>query len=332
MLLNKLTTALLLCFCTSLATAQTQSPKITKAAEWKPNVKVFQTMASQCMNAPNRDECKAKSMQQAGAPAQAIAFSRLTGYDGYLRSYRKIGPVDVAYVTFPLRANENDGVLLVNGDPITVDVDDYNLMPKDDLKADLFYATLLQSNPDLMVFPGDRSSLQRPVSEKLSDGGQRFLVLYRLQTCHACAQLGEATLAFNFSPTGKFDGVKVWAVNAGGKQTSTSSGGAKPVDISDSHTSPVELTVGQPLNLTLAANPTTGYQWQLAAPVDQNVLKFTSSRHSGPQSAMPGAGGQQILGFTAAGQGKTTISLKYVRPWETNTPPAKTVVAEVVVK
>src|SRR3954471_2287657 len=113
MQLHKLTTAFLLCFSTGLANAQTPSPKISQAAEWQPDVKVFQSMATQCMNSPNQDECKAKAMQQAGASAQAIAFSRLTGYDGFMRSYRKIGPVDMAYVTFPLRANENEGVLLV---------------------------------------------------------------------------------------------------------------------------------------------------------------------------------------------------------------------------
>ncbi len=36
---------------------------------------------------------------------------------------------------------------------------------------------------------------------------------------------------------------------------------------------------------------------------------------------MPGAGGTQTFTFNAAGKGKTTLTLIYVRPWETNVTP-----------
>ncbi|OQY85422.1 MAG: hypothetical protein B6D41_14370 [Chloroflexi bacterium UTCFX4] len=41
----------------------------------------------------------------------------------------------------------------------------------------------------------------------------------------------------------------------------------------------------------------------------------------GNQTSMPGAGGTQTFTFNAAGKGKTTLTLIYVRPWETNVTP-----------
>lgn len=45
-----------------------------------------------------------------------------------------------------------------------------------------------------------------------------------------------------------------------------------------------------------------------------------------------GAGGNEVWIFEAAGSGKTEIILKYVRPWEKNVPPAKTVTFKVNIK
>jgi predicted secreted protein len=324
--------ALLLCTGVGLAGAQTSRQTISAAAEWQPGMATFQSILKRCMNAPNPDACKAKALKESGAPPAAIAFSELTGYDGFMRAFRAVGPVDVAYVLYPYRANENNGVLLVNGDPPVIDVDDDELIPKDDLRADPLYATLLQTNPGLIVWPGDRFDARYPVAEKLPGGGQRFLVFYQLQTCHACAELGEATFAFDFDRTGKFDGTKLWVVNAGGTAAADAPSSKQPVIVSTSPSKPVELAVGQPLNLMLATNPSTGYQWQLAAPFDQAVLRFTSSLHIGPEAGRVGASGQVILGFTAAQRGKSVISLKYVRPWERKAPPGKTMTVRVIVK
>src|SRR5919205_3809106 len=202
---NNIAVALLFCTGAGLAGAQTSRPTISAAAEWRPGMETFQSIMNRCMNAPNPDTCKVRALKESGASPAAITFSELTGNDGFLRAFRKVGPVDVAYVLYPYRANENNGVLLVNGDPQVIDVDDHELVPKGDLKADPLYAALLQSNPGLLVWPGDRFDTRYPATEELPGGGQRFLVLYRLQTCHACARLGDATVAFDFDRTRKFD-------------------------------------------------------------------------------------------------------------------------------
>jgi hypothetical protein len=63
--------------------------------------------------------CFLTEIRAAGASSEAVAFAKSLadkGY-GYLREFRDTGRVDVAYVEFFLRANEMEGVYLVNGLP-----------------------------------------------------------------------------------------------------------------------------------------------------------------------------------------------------------------------
>jgi hypothetical protein len=94
-----------------------------------------------------------------------------------------------------------------------IDVDDYQLLPKDELAKNQAYAALLRKFPNLAVFPGDRAGTSFIIEQNLPDGGQRFLVPYVLvDGCHACARPGSLQLAFDFDPTGKFFGANVVAV------------------------------------------------------------------------------------------------------------------------
>jgi predicted secreted protein len=83
-----------------------------------------------------------------------------------------------------------------------------------------------------------------------------------------------------------------------------------------STTMAVNTTTGKTFNVTLGSNPTTGYQWQVAGIGDTNLVKFMQSTYVPPQSNLLGAPGKQILTFEALKQGRTIISLGYVRPWE----------------
>jgi len=79
---------------------------------------------------------------------------------------------------------------------------------------------------------------------------------------------------------------------------------------------------GKTFTLTLDSNPTTGYRWQLANPVDEKHVKLISSEYHRPSTQLIGAGGKEIWNFKAVAAGTTEIHLKYIRPWETNMPPA----------
>jgi inhibitor of cysteine peptidase len=86
---------------------------------------------------------------------------------------------------------------------------------------------------------------------------------------------------------------------------------------------PIEVEVGQEFAITLRSNPTTGYQWQLVDLSDADIVKLVGSEYKGPEAERVGAGGEEVWSFQATGQGETSVSLVYVRPWEKDVPPAE---------
>jgi inhibitor of cysteine peptidase len=94
----------------------------------------------------------------------------------------------------------------------------------------------------------------------------------------------------------------------------------------------LEVTAGQEFSITLTSNVTTGYHWELAAPLDETVIKLLGSEYKAPETKLVGVGGQEIWTFRAIGQGHTVINLKYVRPWEKDVAPVKTASYMVIVQ
>ncbi len=95
---------------------------------------------------------------------------------------------------------------------------------------------------------------------------------------------------------------------------------------------PRVVKVGQEFTIRLQSNATTGYKWQFAKPPDENFLKLLRSDYKHPASKLVGAGGEEIWTFKALTEGKTTIELNYVRPWEKDTKPAQSTNFVVVIK
>lgn len=83
----------------------------------------------------------------------------------------------------------------------------------------------------------------------------------------------------------------------------------------------VHLTVGDTLIVTLNANPTTGYNWEIEA-----LNPLLLSRVGAPQflssSQMIGASGKMVFTFKASSPGTCDLSLVYRRSWERNANPA----------
>jgi inhibitor of cysteine peptidase len=95
----------------------------------------------------------------------------------------------------------------------------------------------------------------------------------------------------------------------------------------------VIMHVGQQFDVTLDANHTTGYSWQLEDPLNAGVIKSSGSKYVSPKTAHVGASGQEVWTFLATGAGRTLISLKYVRPFDKPTvAPAKEAFFVVVVR
>jgi hypothetical protein len=199
------------------AGAQDQAAqKIDASALFQPGMSTMQAAREACDQKRGLEvsACFVDQMQAAGATPQAVAFMHAIHNNGFLRDFKDTGRVDIAFVYYPYRANENQGCLLVNGTPNIIDVDDYELLPKADLSKNPRYTALLAKNPDLSVFPGDRAGMKFIAARKLADGGQQFVVLYYLSKCHACARAGTLRLSFEFDSAGKFLGVKIASVQA----------------------------------------------------------------------------------------------------------------------
>ena len=89
--------------------------------------------------------------------------------------------------------------------------------------------------------------------------------------------------------------------------------------------SAIHAKVSEEFSIILDANPTTGYQWQLANPFDEKILKLIGSDYKAPKTKRVGAGGKEIWTFKALAAGQTTISFKYVRSWEKDKEPGKSI-------
>jgi len=95
------------------------------------------------------------------------------------------------------------------------------------------------------------------------------------------------------------------------------------------------LAIGELLIVTLDSNNTTGYSWNLSAISDTAVIQKISDEYIAPEQTDPplmGQGGQEVWTFEALAAGTATISMKYIRPWESEAEPAETFEITVNVK
>jgi predicted secreted protein len=85
---------------------------------------------------------------------------------------------------------------------------------------------------------------------------------------------------------------------------------------------------GDEFVITMAATPSTGYEWTSGDNPD--VVFLRSTQVAGP--ARPGAPGSQELTFRAEHSGSSTLKLAYARSFEGGVPPAKTATFAITVK
>ena len=76
----------------------------------------------------------------------------------------------------------------------------------------------------------------------------------------------------------------------------------------------IRVKAGEEFAIVLDSNPSTGYAWRLASPVDEKIVRFVRSRYAaGDSGGRVGAGGKEYWTFTAASAGSTVIRLQYSR-------------------
>ena len=202
------------------AAAAAGADRITAAAIWQPSAAFMKSAHDTCDQrmASGFDACFIEAMARGGAPAAAVDFAkrmaaRPNGLVATVRSFRRTdGPVDVAHVLYPFRANENDACLLVNGNPDIVDVDDPQAIAPPAWKANPAFQALEKRYPNISVWPGDRTSTASPrvAVSPGGSGGQRFVFSYIFRdACHACAVVGSGEMAFDFDKAGRRAGQSV---------------------------------------------------------------------------------------------------------------------------
>jgi inhibitor of cysteine peptidase len=85
----------------------------------------------------------------------------------------------------------------------------------------------------------------------------------------------------------------------------------------------VNISVGDLLIVKLDSNKTTGYSWNLSAISNTRVIAKVSDEYITPPPSDPpmtGQGGYEKWTFEAIAAGTANISMKYIRPWETEEP------------
>jgi predicted secreted protein len=329
-------------FCTSSTACAQQTPKpstssatrIAASAVWNPSPDTLAAIRTKCADAgdPSRlENCFLGEMKSAGASPEAIAFARSAADIGviYMRAFRKVGPVDVAYVEYAFRANELEGAFLVNGDPSPIDVDDEDLLSKNRLQGNAAYSALAGQYPNISIWPGDRLDTKLPTLADTGWGTQTFSVNYILRDgCHACAQIGTATVAFGFDTEGKFSGAKVTSVTP----LASAAASAGAANFATVGVEQIRALAGKEFSVTLPANHTTGYSWRLATPLDPASLNLIGNVYHESTSGKVGASGEEVWTFSAQAPGTVQLDFEYVRSFEKTAPPAKTAKFSVVIE
>jgi hypothetical protein len=212
-LLALILSALLISRC-AMAQAPASAAKTDASAVWQIPSQFLATAHAACDNAPTPDnlECMTGQMAKAGASTAAVNFTRelymqSNGNFGIMTGFQPQSPVAFAWITYPLRANTNYGLLLVNGQPRIIDVEDPNLLDRKAMQQSFQFQDLKAQFPDVDVWPGDRDGQIWPNSQAGPNGGIQFVVGYPLLNgCHACDRAGFAIFTWNFDAGGKFLG------------------------------------------------------------------------------------------------------------------------------
>ena len=88
---------------------------------------------------------------------------------------------------------------------------------------------------------------------------------------------------------------------------------------------------GETFEIRLAANPSTGFAWELGAPLDGAVVRSIATAYEPKVGDRVGAGGISVWKFEGVAPGRATIVLAYRRPWEPEVAPARTATYSVAV-
>jgi len=91
---------------------------------------------------------------------------------------------------------------------------------------------------------------------------------------------------------------------------------------------------GDVILLSLEANPTTGYDWEIIEPLDSTVIQIGEREfsQSSTDKKLVGAGGVDRWRIKAVQRGRVHLELVYRRPWEKTAEPIDRFSLDIVVR
>ncbi len=168
----------------ALAVGQTTPPAIDSSAVWQPGSDFLANAHTACDKvtpAGKFSDCVINQMSKAGAPAAAVSFSRelhkqTAGEVGIMEGFHKVGPIDIAWVQYPLR--NTYGLLLVNGSPRIINAEDLKQLDQKSMQQSFQFQSLQESIPQRWIVA--RRSRRQDLAEFADRQQGRLAVHHRL--------------------------------------------------------------------------------------------------------------------------------------------------------
>ena len=107
------------------------------------------------------------------------------GEVGIMGSFHAVGPVDIAWVQYPM--NSTNGLFLVNGEPRIINVENLKLLDEKTMQQSFQFQDLLNQFPKASVWPGDRDGQTWPNSQTGDKGG--LAVCHRISAAERLLEL-----------------------------------------------------------------------------------------------------------------------------------------------
>lgn len=275
------------------------APPITIGSVWAAPEGAVQEIQSRCGPVQaGRVACYRAVAARYGAPPATLDAIDLLQGEGHVTGFRAAGRVDLAAALFPFRPNQNAVLLVVNGDPPVVDVDDAAR-----LAQTWEQARVGGTPPPVWLFPGDRVPLEAVTIEATPDTRLRLLLPYELRACRACPTLVTLWYHLTFDAAGRFAAFSF--VSSAGEKTALGDDQAT-----------ARIAPGSVVVIRLPANPSTGYLWVPEALPADGPLRMLWHAYRPAASPRLGATGEDFWWLEARQPGTATVMLRSLRPWQ----------------
>lgn len=164
---------------------------INEKAVWKGNI-------DHCFGANSGDDCLISEITKNGSPEalKAAQYLASNGEIGYVVKFSKEGPVGIAEVEYPFRANTLTDSLLIPSKGQPIDIDSILLKYLDTEKTWLRFVKLHPGSS-----PWAPASL---IEHTRTADGIKLVFSYPVKTCHACDDIATLDISYNFTNSGEY--------------------------------------------------------------------------------------------------------------------------------